>query len=86
MTNTDHAPLTLTTRPNGVSIATDEAGNILGKITPVGRSFRAARKWSATDDWRRVSTFRSVEAAHAWINKGHRSQDEANAAALAVGL
>lgn len=80
-------PLTLTVRTNGIGIATDESGTVLGKIIPVGRTYRAARKWSAADDWRRVSQgFRTHAAALAWISKGHRSQDEANAHALAAGL
>jgi hypothetical protein len=61
--------VTATAKPNGTIYLT-VAGQPVGKITPLGTTYRAARRNGTPDDIRRVSTgFRTTRAATAWIAK-----------------
>jgi len=49
----------------------NEFEDTIGRITPVSaKTFRASRTNGTVDDVRRVSHFRSIASAHAWILKG----------------
>jgi hypothetical protein len=58
--------------PTEVTIIRDDAGLIIGRVTKMNTTYRAARRWcDPLKDLRRVGYgFRTVETATAWILKG----------------
>jgi hypothetical protein len=58
--------------PFGMSLRIrNEFEDTIGRITPVSaKTFRATRVNGTFGDSRRVSHFRSIATAHAWILKG----------------
>jgi len=58
--------------PFGMTLRiTNEFEDIIGRITPVSaKTFRASRTNGTLDDVRRISHFRSIASAHAFILKG----------------